>query len=353
MDNNSNSTIDSIRASMSLDAQKVSEQMETIANTYIVTDWDDEVTRRFDALLRTVVKRRSGAGDTSSQRREARAIIYTGEEGVGKTESLDRLFRTHPAIPGYNIPGSGCPLLSVSATASTSPIALGHAILEKAGRPIRKVLREDAVWAQVHHQLQLAGIAILHLDEMHNLTDNATANQIDHIRKRLKALMVSPTWPVALIISGLPSIAPEMRVVGEIRRRGLFIQMPLMEMPADADLVKAAVEKTCKLADLALPDDRSLLAGRLVHAAIYRFGVMIELIQEAVELALLEKAQQLKIEHFAGAYADRTGSGPRMNPFLAADWLQLDCSLVLMSAPPSQILPASSSRSDRGRKGSK
>jgi len=353
MTENSNSSINAIFASMSLNAQAVVGKMEAIRNNYIETDWDDELRRRFDKLLRTIVMRRSSADEAWKERRECRAIVYTGEEGIGKTESLDRLFRTHPATAGYNVFGSGCTLLSVSVPASTSPIALGHTILQKAGRPIYKPLAEHAVWAQVHHQLELAGVAILHLDEMHNLTDSANVSQIDHIRKRLKALMVSPTWPVALVISGLPSIVPAMRAVGEIRRRGQFIQMPLMEMPADADLVSAALDRTCKLADLTWSDDRNLLVSRLVHAAIYRFGVMIELIQEAVELALLDGVEELTVEHFAAAYADRTGCGRRMNPFLAADWLHLDCSLVLMAAPPSQILPADSSLVGRAQRGSK
>jgi hypothetical protein len=345
MTNNSNSSINAILASMSPSAQEVVSTMQAIKNHYIETDWDVELRRRFDKLLRTIVMRRSAADEAWTERRETRAVVYTGEEGIGKTESLDRLFRTHPATAGYNVFGSGCPLMSVSVPATASSIGLGHTILQKAGRPVYKALAEHAVWAQVHHQLELAGIAILHLDEMHNLTDSANISQIDHIRKRLKALMVSPTWPVALVISGLPSIVPEMRAVGEIRRRGQFIQMPLM--------VTGALDRICKLAGLSWPDDRNLLAGRLVHAAIHRFGVMIELIQEAVELTLLDGVEELTVEHFAAAYADRTGCGRRMNPFLAADWPQLDCSLVLMAEPPSQILPAGSPRLGRGQKGSK
>jgi len=334
---NRNEAVERLRAALPREEFQIVEIMEKVKGQYLATDWDDELRRKFDGLLRTVATSHVHKGQVlEGQPRESRALVVVGEAGTGKTESLGRLFRTHPALKGYGTVGSGCPLVTVSVPSPCTLKTLGMRLLKSIGYPLARDQKEHLIWNQVHNHLPLAGTLILHLDEMHNLTDLANTDEIDKIRKTLKALMASPTWPVALVISGLPDIVPELEEIDEIRRRERFIRVPLLTLPDDLGIIGDIIVGLARLGGIATADELvTAVAPRLAHAALYRLGIMIELIHEAIELALLSGGP-LTPDHFATAYTDRTGVGPLMNPFVALNWATLDCSLVLVEQSPEE-----------------
>ncbi len=200
---------------------------------------------------------------------------------------------------------------------------LGREVLRALGYPLARELAENIIWARIQELLPVAGVLVIHFDETHNLTDNANVVQMDNIRKTFKMLMVS-SWPVGLIISGLPSLIPEMRKIDEIRRRGQFVSVPLLTMPDDNEIGRRHRQRPRRGCRLTIgAEDAGVIAPRLIHASLRRFGIAIELIHEAIELAMLEK-KPLSIEHFATAFVDRTGSGALMNPFVASNWAEID-----------------------------
>ena len=185
------------------------------------------------------------------------------------------------------------------------------------------------------------GVLILHLDETHNLTDHAHVDEIDKIRKTLKSLMVSPTWPVGLIVSGLPSLVPAMCEIEEVRRRGRFIKVPLLNMPEDSHIIGRLLDDLASVADIEIPDGlQDEIAPRLGHACLNRFGIAAEFVHEAIEACLQADQRRLTIDHFVEAYAGRTGCGDRMNIFLAPDWADIDPSgMLLDEMPPEPVMP--------------
>jgi hypothetical protein len=335
IESNYNEAVSRLRLSLSENDQRVVAVMERVKGRYLKTDWDADLLRLFTGLLRTVVTLHVIKGDpVADRRRETRALIVVGEAGTGKTESLNRLFLTHPSLSGYGRLGSGCPLVTVTVPAPCTLKTLGMNILREIGYPIARDMKEHLVWARVHDHLPHAGVLLLHLDEMHNLTDGANIGQLNNIRKALKGLMVSHEWPIGLIISGLPDLITEMQEIDEIRRRGRFVRLPLLNLPNDLEMVESVIGGLGKVAGLEIASDLAeAVAPRLAHAALYRFGIMIELLHEAMEVGLY-LGESLSMEHFATAYTDRTGSGALMNPFVAPNWVELDCSLVLVEKPP-------------------
>jgi hypothetical protein len=273
-----------------------------------------------------------------------------GEAGTGKTASLERLFRTHPVLAQT---GEQPPLLlPVIVPAPCTLKALGREILAPSGWPLARELQEHVIWARIHDQLPIAGTLFIHLDETHNLTDNANVVQMDNIRKTLKTLMVSD-WPVGLIISGLPSLIPEMAKMDELRRRGQFVSVPLLQSPEDTPMMEGIISGLAQVVGLEVKSNTSeFVAPRLMHAALYRFGIAIELIHEAIELAVLEE-KKLSFDHFATAYADRTGASASLNPFVSPRWADIDCTRVLPTEATlhaSQLdLPRRSRKSRRGK----
>jgi hypothetical protein len=351
-----NSAVDQLRASLPESQRHLIDTMEKVRAEYIETDLDDRLAKSLDTLIRTIVSRRA-LGQTAANplRKEARAIVVVGEAGTGKTASIDRLFRTHPSLKGYGQPGSGCPLVSVTVPAPCTLKSLGMTILHGLGYPLARDLREHLLWARVHQALKTAGILLLHLDELHNLTDNANVLDIDTIRKSMKSMMVSDDWPVGLVLSGLPSLVPAMREIDEVRRRGRFIQLPPLSMPGDNALIAEALSRCCSAATIALPEGFAEAIGpRLAHAALNRYGIAVELIHEAIEDCLMAADNELAIEHFANVFADRTGCGDRMNVFIAPDWPEIDTSLVLLDQmPPEPVFTDDPKPKASGRKSKK
>ncbi len=342
--------IEQLRSSLSESQRQLLHVRERLKGKYIETDWDGELRTKFDTLLRSVLSRRLSAGTPNMETRlEARCLFVTGEAGAGKTESLNRLFRTHPALQTRGEHRSA--LLRTTVPAPCTPKTLGLVMLKELDYPLSRDLADHIIWARIHELLPAKGILLIHMDEMHNLTDGANSLQLDTIRKTLKALMVSPEWPVGLIISGLPALVPEMRRIDEIRRRAQFVTVPLLQMPRDVQMVEDLIIGLGEVAGVSLCNaELRDIAARLIHAALNRFGVVIELIHEAIELAVLG-GLPLGIEHFATAFTDRTGCSAPMNPFITAGWAELDCTLVLADEPPVDTgwQPTPKARRGRGR----
>lgn len=330
--------IEKHRALLSESERIVLAARQKLKNTHIETDWDPELRRKGEALARSVmVPREHGGVCVPDGRHEGRCLFVTGDAGTGKTASLERLFRTLPVLQPQGERRS--PLLRVVVPAPCTLKSLGREVLKALGYPLARELAEHIIWARIQELLPVAGVLIIHFDETHNLTDNANVVQMDNIRKTFKMLMVS-SWPVGLIISGLPSLIPEMRKIDEIRRRGQFVSVPLLTMPDDNEMVAGIVGGLAEVVGLTIGEEAAgEIAPRLIHASLRRFGIAIELTHEAIELAMLEE-KPLSIEHFATAFVDRTGSGALMNPFVASSWAEIDCSLVLTDEPPIEpVLP--------------
>jgi hypothetical protein len=165
---------------------------------------------------------------------------------------------------------------------------------------------------------------------VHNVTQTADADDIVDTRNMVKTMAVSPTWPVLLIISGLPELVDFTRSITEIRRRCRYIDFASLNLPNDIAMMDVMAKNLAELAQLSLiSTDMDALIPRLIHAGLYQFGIVIELIQQAIDGALKSGGKSLTPMHFANAFARRTGIVAPRNPFLAPDWVNADCTLVL------------------------
>lgn len=153
--------------------------------------------------------------------------------------------------------------------------------------------------------------------------------------------MQSPRWPVWLILSGLPSITSLLsgdESAGEdgdqqVWRRTRFVVFEDLDLAKDAPLIRHLLrsfggEKAALSID-ALENDEFI--ARLLHASIYRLGIAIEFVQDAIWNALLQDSRSLGMEHFAAAFAARSGCLPADNVFNATitDWHLIDPRKVL------------------------
>lgn len=261
--------------------------------------------------------------------REGRALTVTGASGAGKSRALDRVFLKRGEFAGYGQENSDCLLVSITAPSPCTLRLLGESILKTLGYPLTRKLEENVAWDLVHKTLALRQVRFLHIDELQHVLQSRNSVEIGKMQDTLKGLLLDKHWPVWLILSGLPSIAKFLANDIQVRRRTRHVVFRSLQFPDDTPMVRRLVTfygKDKGGRECAIAQDNDLI-GRLIHAANGSFGVVIELIQDAVGNALRSDDPNLQTEHFAAAYAARTGCIPENNVFVvASDWDLIDTS---------------------------
>lgn len=275
---------------------------------------------------------------------QAATIVLVGESGAGKSTTIDKAFRQREALAGFEDISSGSILRSMVASPNCTLGQLGRDTLHVLGFPIVSDIRAPIIWEMVRKRLKMLGIKILHIDEMQHVTSLANSKESVKILNTLKSLSQNKDWPVSLILSGLPELAGFIANDPQVRRRFRFVPFSPLRIPEDNSRIAMTVEAYLKDAGLATTAiDISQVVPRLIHAASYQFGWTHELLCDAVYEALLrlmEKSSSPKrskktglasivMEDFATAYAKRSGSVAKANPFLTADWISIDTTVVL------------------------
>ncbi len=302
---------------------------------------DAELDQLIDSFLLAEDASAAGSARCVGRLKEGRALAIVGGSGTGKSRTLDRHFLKREEFAGYGDPNSDCLLISLTAPSPCTPRLLGMSILNAIRYTISRELKENVVWELVHHQLQLRGIRFLHIDELQHVQQSRNALEIGKVQDTLKGLMQSPRWPVWLILSGLPSITSMLsgdENAGEdgdqqVWRRTRFVVFEDLDLAKDAPLIRHLLgsfgSEKAALSVASLENDEFI--ARLLHASINRLGIAIEFVQDAIWNALLQESRSLSMEHFAAAFAARTGCLPADNVFNAAitEWHLIDPRSVL------------------------
>lgn len=332
--------------------ESVSGTMTKLHSAYFGTErdklLDEETSILIDAFLEADAAedhRRVG------RLREGRALAVTGESGAGKSRALERLFLKREEFTDYGRKESDCPLVSVTAPSPCTLRLLGESILKAIGYPVERRLDENVAWDLVRKNLALRRVRFLHLDELQHVFQSRNTLEIGKVQDTLKGLMQDKEWPVWLILSGLPSIATFLAKDPQVWRRTRHVVFSNLQLPDDGAMVRRLITFYAKEKgdrSVEIVKDGELIA-RLLHAAMGRFGVVIELIQDAVAQALRLADSELKIEHFAAAYAARTGCIRDENVFLAAtNWELIDTSgLQGASDPPPEEVKKSGKKNNK------
>jgi hypothetical protein len=308
--------------------------VEQLKANYVRTQRDT----RLDAALRRLARHALLNTDPTRAKRgvkrhPGRGLVLAGPSGAGKSRIVDKCLSRNPMFSAPGRYGHGSVLLKVSAPKPCSLIALGQHVMEVSGLPLRKKMKAAEIWTAVRDRLKTLGVVFLWIDEFQHTIDRKNPDDVRDIRDTLKTLLENE-WPVYLILSGLPHIVSVMEYNDEndvqVIRRYRFQSLPDLDLSTDRDFLAKIIDKSTQIASLTnlVRDDPDLVA-RLHHAALHQFGLAIELINEAVEAALIAGDSELVAAHFAQGYEERTGSSPIANPYVVGDWWNIDCHSVL------------------------
>lgn len=263
----------------------------------------------------------------NNQKFEARGILVTGKSRVGKTRELDRLIASFNRSETPMPDGRSGAIISCSLAGKATWREAGNTALETLGYPAEG--RRDAayIWRTIRLQTQRLGVIGIHFDEaQHMFTDTGeAANRV--MLDNFKALLKDPAWPLILILSGVPDLAKhlEKERPTEDRRQLRFLLTPIhFEMINPVEDAAELNEMAYSYADKAGVNFDALsnrdFFERLSHACAYRWGLVIEMLIEALTTCVLSGASTVTIEHFVEAFSKIYGTPVGRSPFTMPDY---------------------------------
>jgi hypothetical protein len=345
-----------LRAKASPDDRRIAAVAQKLEGIYYPTDCRDGVVE--EALGDLARRALEDAPTNAGRRKPGRGVIITAESGQGKSRIVGHALDSIPIFGVAGRYGHGCVTLRVRTPKPCSGAGLGLHVLDLLGYPLTASRKAHEIWRRVRQRLCQLGVMFLWIDEFQHLIDRKNLQDLRDIRDTLKSLLEYEEWPIYVIITGLPHLVTLLQEPSEdpendiqAVRRYAFLSLPGLELPQEMEIVERALTDLSLAAELSLNfADQKDLQNRLVHTALGRFGLAIEIIRWAIAAALLAGDATLHEEHFARMYEKRTGSTLAANPFVVEDWRNVDCKAVLQDPSGDPIIDATPIISSKRRR---
>lgn len=260
---------------------------------------------------------------------EARGIALSGASGTGKSRAMTQLIsRMWKQFADHELSDAAIVSLRVPSPATLKFV--GQMVLKALGYQLSAERQAWYIWDLVRFQLRERKVLFLHLDEAQDLSSRGTRNEMTSVASMLKTLMTDEDWPVGIILSGTNELEEILNHDPQLARRMNTIRFDPLSAGANAEDVQGLLAGYAELGQLGLASDTAdiPLSERLIHAAAFQFGLVIEIIVAAIELAYLRGDNTLSRHHFAQAYADRTACADTFNPFIVDDYYSIDARKV-------------------------
>lgn len=260
---------------------------------------------------------------------DAHGIALSGASGTGKSCAMAQLLNT---ARDY-LSASSFPEASIISLRVPSPATLkfvGQMVLRALGYNLTTERQAWYIWDLVRHQLRARKILFLHLDEAQDLSSRGTAKELNAVASMLKTLMTDEHWPVGILLSGTEELEVILNHDAQLARRLETVHFGPLSAVHHAPEIIGLVDGYARRAGI-IPDasvSLPALAERLIYSAAFQFGLVIEIIIAAIEVALLEEAAALTQAHFATAYEIRSSCTDAFNPFIVPDYFKIDARKV-------------------------
>lgn len=284
-----------------------------------------------------LIKRRRADLELGGQK-EAHGIAVIGDSGSGKTTAVRRLFTTYRDLQILEPGVEKAEAVSMSIPSPASVKFVGLACLNVLGYPLRRDRTSAIIWDLVHSNLHLRQTLVLHFDEAQDLCINQNAREMQAMINTLKALMNHPVWPVSVILSGMPQLTALINEDPQLARRFSPVQFEKLDAAQDTQPVLKMIAGYAQAAHLAMNANmqEKPFGRRLIHAAAGEFGLTVELLLDAIEIALREGESELNASCFARAFTRRSGCAADFNPFLREDYTAINARLLLAGRTPEE-----------------
>ncbi|CAK07392.1 MULTISPECIES: ATP-binding protein [Rhizobium] len=297
--------------------------IKKIQDIHVPTTVDDELAKEIEIMLAHIMSGNATSGY---------ALTILGKSGAGKSKALDHLLDNHPSFASFD---GLYNRMSLSLRAVTPPSCtwkkLGARLAAQSGLPVHGETNEDVVWNDILlDRMRKMGTRVIVLDEFQHVLEAPTSHAYTHLSNSIKNLMQTPSYPIWVIVSGVPEIEG---ILDRDEHKQLDRRVPIIrvkDMPNDETTVGKVVETVQKLADasdirIGFPLIHEFVQ-RLMHGGIWRFGMTVQIIKNSLEKCIWDdKAGGVLLpNHFAQGYARLARDCPdEQNVFKSADWQKI------------------------------
>lgn len=309
------------------DPQKnISETVTRLRSMFIRHDRYAALEAEFDRLL---YQRRAAMNAEAVT--EASGLALIGGSGSGKSTALRWLFARHKELQPLSLELEQADVASFLVPSPATLKQVGTSCLQGLGYPLRRSATAGYIWSLVQNSLHQRRILFLHLDEAQDLHINQNKSEQQAVVNTLKSLMQNADWPTGLILSGMPSLKFLLNKDAQLARRISVLHFrpldPAIDLKSAAGLVNTYADAAQMSVDsyVLTPE----FTRRILHAAAYEFGLVVELIIGAIEDALIKQNEAFGLQEFAGAFRRRSACIDDLNPFLRQDYTAINPRLVL------------------------
>lgn len=293
-------------------------------------------------------------------RARLKAVLLTGPVQHGKsTTAHQALAELQPCetVDGQRIWPK--PIMS-ECSSIFSPSGFAEQLLHELGYPISRSLPSDQMYARVRRRLPMSMPTHIVIDEYNrSFTPSGVSEaRLDKVRGEIqgqfRALMDSPTWPVALIFVSTDEILAELEkpYLHHVRERideVIRIEPMVQGSPEEIGRLHEALKTYADYAgvDVRIPAE-DLIYHRIMHATDYARGLAMDLLQEAVVEAW-RAGEPVQTRHFAERYRKHTGAAIEANPFAPGDWISCDPHKLLQAVASLKAPAESTKKSGRSK----
>lgn len=257
---------------------------------------------------------------------EARGLMITGPSRIGKSTEIRKLLNT--ANNGSTLMPDGRPakIVSVMLSGALSWKDLGvHTLHAGLGYPLKGRLTQRQIWDRVFLQAKLQGVVGIHFDECQHIFPKSNDGRAK-ILDSFKSLLKHSEWPLMLLLSGVDELASH--VVMEEQLAYLLRPISFSEITTsnteDLQEMHSLCHAYASKAGLDLGDLPSRdFYERLAAACAFRWGLVVELLIEALVLAKSEKAECLSGAILCRAFTSRLGLTAGYSPFSIDEYQEL------------------------------
>jgi len=291
-----------------------------IRQRYIATNRD----RDFATALDRVITIDEDTGKVEPVRftstGETRGIIVVDGAGGGKTSLVKRGLA---AQPGLEATDTTRPVISITVPNPATLKSVAQAALKATGYPVgEKRLTVWGMWELLRERFQTLGTVVFWIDEAHDLFPHGSKSEAPHILKTFKSLMQGD-GAVIVILSGVGTLWDSISFDHQVQRRYSKFELPPVTASTDSKLIWKLLVNFCDQVGLE-PPHRDDLLDRIIHAGRKRFGLCIEQMIGAIEIALLRGDAKLDASHFADAFSAQEACSINQNVFLVPRWSSID-----------------------------
>jgi len=293
--------------------------VEMLRRNYVRSDRDDQLNWHLDHVFGPTA---NGELASFTSTGEARGIAVIAAPGDGKTSLIHNGLKTHPSLSVGN-PSWPTRYIHVTVPNPATLKSLGCEILKATGYPSISTQRTAwNIWDMVRARLEALQIAVLWIDEAHDLFVSASDREANDILKMLKTMMQGKS-PVSVLLSGTEKLWNLLSVDPQVQRRFTVLRLNPLSPASHSQWLARLVNDYCARASLGAPRSDDLVY-RIMHASRYLFGRCIETVVNAIEDAARQGQSDLKLANFAFCYEQAENCGDGSNVFIVEKWRDID-----------------------------